>query len=147
MLSRVYGVTWSMSIASVLRSLRPHHTLVLLSNCRQALVEELLNALAAICLGSENVALGIGGDAVHGVELARLPAPIAEAGQDLHGFASDDIHLLVGAIGKVDVLLLRVLGECDIPYRPIAQRVLRDENFLHESAVWFEDLDTIVGPI
>src|SRR5882672_8524119 len=147
MLSRVYGVTWSMSIASVLRSLRPNHTLVLLSNCRQTLVEELLEALAAVCLGGENVAFGIGGDAMHGIKLPWLPAAIAEAGQDLHGFASDDIHLLVGAIGKVNVLLLRVLGECDIPHGPIAQRVLRHENFFHETAVRFEDLDAIVGAV
>src|SRR5258708_16590400 len=109
-----------MSIASVLRSLRPHHTLVLLGNCRQALVEELLDALAAVCLGGENVAFGIGGDAMDGIKLARLPSAIAEAGQDLHGFASDDIHLLVGAVGKVDVLLLRILGERNLPAQPTA---------------------------
>src|SRR5215475_11088693 len=101
---------------SILRSLRPHHTLVLLGDCRQALVEELLDALAAVCFGGEDVAFGIGGDAMHGIKLARLPAAIAEAGQDLHGFASDDIHLLIGAIGEVDILLLRILGERNIPH-------------------------------
>ena len=93
-----------------------------------ALVHELLHALAAIGLGREDVALGVGGDAVHGIEFAGLPSAVAEAGQNLQRLAVDNVDLLVRAVGQIDVLLLRVLGERDVPDRAVAQGVLFDES-------------------
>src|SRR5262249_5134790 len=103
--------------------------------------------LAAVGFGREDVALRVGGDAVHGVELAGLAAAIAEAGQNLHGVALYDVDLFVGAIGEGYVLLLWVFGERDVPHRPIAQGVARDEEFLEERAVGLERLDAIVRPV
>src|SRR5271156_6612418 len=45
----------------------------------QTLVDELLHALAAVGFGGVDVALGVGGDAVQGVELARLASAISKA--------------------------------------------------------------------
>src|ERR1051326_1406605 len=140
--SRLHG---SRTNASLL--LRPNHALILLRHRRHSLIQKLLNALPAIRLRSENVALRIGRDAVHGVEFAGLPAAVAEAGQDLHRVALDDVDLLVGAVGQVDVRLLRIFGERDVPRGAVAERVLRDEDFLDESAIGFEDLDAIVGTV
>ena len=61
------------------------------------------------------------------VELAGLAAAVAEAGQDFERVAQQDVDLLVRAVGQVDVLLLRILRERDVPDRAVAQAFLRDE--------------------
>src|SRR5437879_5090025 len=88
-------------LASALRTFRPHDALILLRDRRHPLVQKLLDALAAVGLGREDVAFRIRGDAVDGVEFAGLTAAIAEAGEDLHGVALDDVHLLVRPIGEI----------------------------------------------
>ena len=50
--------------------------LVLFRHRRQAFVQKLLHALAAVSFRREDVSFGIGGDAVHGVKLTRLPAAV-----------------------------------------------------------------------
>src|SRR3569833_2325072 len=62
------------------------------------LIGELLHPLTAIGLGGVDVALGIGDDAVHGIELPRLPATAAEPIEFLHGLAVKDMNVLVGAV-------------------------------------------------
>ena len=98
--------------------------MILFRDRPQAFVDKLLHALPAIGLGGEDVALRIGGDAVHGVEFAGLPAAFAEARQDFERFALQDVDLFVRAIGQIDVLLLRILREGDVPHRSVAQRSL-----------------------
>ena len=90
---------------------------------------------------------GVGGDAVHGVELARLAAAFAEAGHDFERIALDDVDPVVHAVGQIHILLLRILGEGDVPHRAVAQRILRDEGFLDERAVRLEDLNAVVHAV
>src|SRR3970282_166690 len=78
--------------------LRPQDALIQCSDRTQALINELLDTLAAIGFRSENVSLGIGGDAVHCVELARLASAVAEAGQDFEGVAVQDVDFFVGTV-------------------------------------------------
>src|SRR5262249_13046869 len=91
--------------------LGPDRSLIFLAHGGEALVHEPLDALAAISLRGVHVALGIRGNTVHGVELAGLPAAVAEAGQDFHVLALDDVDLFVGSVSEVDELLLRILRE------------------------------------
>src|SRR5690349_11318778 len=125
----------------------PQDPLVLLGNRSQTFVHESLHALSAIGFGGVDVALGIRGDTVDRVELAGLAAAVAEAGQDFHRLAQHDVNLLVGSVRQVDVLLLRILGERDVPRRPVAERVLGDEYFLDELAVRSEYLNAIVHAV
>src|SRR5712691_2574543 len=87
---------------------RPHRSLVHLRHRRQPLENEFLQPPTLVGLGSVDVALRIGGNAMHSVELTGLPPAVAEARQDLERIALDDVHLLIAAIGEVDVLLLRI---------------------------------------
>ena len=91
--------------------------------------------------------LRIGGDAVHAEELARLSAAVAEARQDLEGVTLDDVHLLVHPIGQVEVGLLRVTRERDVPGRSRPQGLLRDEDFPHKGAVRAEHLNSVVRAV
>ena len=88
----------------------------------EPLVDELLQAPALVGLGRVDVALRVGRDAVHGEELAGLAAAVAEARQDLQRVALDDVDLLVLAVGEVEILLLRILRERDVPDRAVAER-------------------------
>src|SRR5450631_1807791 len=75
----------------------PNHMLLLQRTQRhQSLVNELLHALTAISLGGVDVALGVRHDAVHGIELPRLPATAAEPVQLLHRLAVENMDILVG---------------------------------------------------
>src|SRR5919198_3906141 len=98
---------------------RPHHPLIHLRHWTQPSIYELLNTLPFIRLGCVNVALGVGGDTVDGEELPWLSAAIPELGEDLQRLAVDHVHALVLAVGEVDVFLLGIAGEGDIPHRSI----------------------------
>src|SRR5438270_244834 len=89
--------------------LRPDYALVLLGDGSHAFVEELLDTLAAIRLGREDVAFRVRRDAVHRVELARLASAVSERGQNLERIPLENVHLHVRAVGHVEVFLLRVL--------------------------------------
>src|SRR5271166_3205115 len=125
----------------------PYDTLVLLCDRGQTLVNELLDALAAIGLRGINVALRIGGNAVHGVKLAGLPAAVPKAGQNLECVTQHDVDLLVCAVRQKNVLLLRIFGESDVPNGSIAARIFGYEYFLHECPIRFENLDAVVRTI
>src|SRR6185503_1695266 len=68
------------------RPRRPHRSLVR-RHALQPLVDELLHPLSFPGFGRVDVPLRVDGDAVHAVELPRLPAAVAEAGEQLHGVA------------------------------------------------------------
>src|SRR5215470_12695282 len=72
------------------------------------LVEEPLQAAAVVGFGRVDVALRVGGDAVHGVELAGHLAAVAEAREDFQRLAIENPDAFVFAVGEVDELLLRV---------------------------------------
>src|SRR5438132_4194854 len=108
-------------VASVRGRLRrPDGALVLLRDRREALEHELLQPLTAVRLGHVDVALRVGRDAVDRVELARLPAAVAEARELGQRLAIEDVDLLVGAVGEIEILLLRILRERDVPHRSVA---------------------------
>jgi hypothetical protein len=52
-------------------------------------------------------------------KLARLPAAVAEAGEDLEGVAQDDIDLFVLAVGQVDVFLPDLSGAMSTTRRSV----------------------------
>ena len=110
-------------------------------------VDELLQAPSFVGLGREDVPLRVGRDAVDGEELPRLAAAVAEAGEDLQRLAIEHVDLLVLPVGEVEILLLRILRERDVPHRAVAERLRRDERLLHERAVGLEHLDAIVRPV
>src|SRR5204862_1025330 len=103
---------------------RPDDALVHLRDRSQSFVEESLETFSFIRLGGVEVPLRIDGDAVHAVELSRLPSAVAERRQFFERLAIDDLHLLVHTVGHEDVLLLGVFRERDVPHRPGVQRVL-----------------------
>src|SRR4051812_14792269 len=96
-----------------------------------ALVHELLDPLALVGLGRVQVALRVDRDAVHAEELAGLPAAVAEAGDLRERLAHDHAHLLVGAVGEEDELLLRILRESDVPRRSRGERLPGEPRLLH----------------
>src|SRR5882672_243350 len=123
--------------------MRPQHALLPLPNRAYALVDEFLHALAFVSLRGIEVALGVGGDAVHAVELARLAAAVSEVGDFLERVAQDNAHLLVLAVGEEHEPLLAVLRERDIPGRARSERLLGVEPFLHELPVRLEYLHAV----
>src|SRR5262245_36286622 len=84
---------------------RPDGALIRLGHRRKAFVDELLQPLSAIGLGGVDVALRVGRDAVHGIELTRLAAAVAEARELGERLAIEDVNLLVGAVGEIHVFL------------------------------------------
>ena len=84
---------------------------------------------------------------MHAIELARLSAAIAKAGQDFERVAQQNVDDLVLAICDIDVFLLRISGEGEIKNRARSESLLRDKCLLDESTVWFEELDPIVDAV
>src|SRR5207249_1745199 len=95
--------------------LGPHHSLIGFCDRREAFVSEFLNPLAAIRFGGVDVPLRIGGDAVHAVEFSRLPPALAERRQQIERLPIEDVHAIVLAVGEIEVGLLRILREGDVP--------------------------------
>src|SRR5213078_4407040 len=125
-------------------ALRPGHTLVSARYRTDALVDEFLHALTFVGLGRVEIAFGIGRDAVHAIELARLAPAVAERGDLLERLAHDDADALVLPVRQHDEALLGVLGKYDVPDRAGAAGVAGVERLLHEGAVRAEDLQAIV---
>src|SRR5436190_11852225 len=113
----------------------------------EALVQESLNALAAVRLGCVDVAFRITRDAVHRVELSRLSAAVAEAGENFQRVALHDVDLFVSAVDQIKELLLGILRERYIPNGAVAQRSLLDEDFLHERSILLEHLNPVIHAI
>src|SRR5437667_3176113 len=93
---------------SVSRPRRPHSALVLLRHRAETFVHKLLQPLTAVGFGRVYIALRIGGDAMHCVELSGLPAAVAEARELGQRLAIEHVDLLVRAVREVEVLLLRI---------------------------------------
>src|SRR5471030_2140630 len=116
---------------SVRRRLRwPDGALIRLRHRCETLVDKLLQTLTAVRLGRIDVALRVGRDAVHRVELPGLAAAVAEGGELGQRQAIEHVHLFVGAVRQVEVLLRGVLREGDVPHGAVAERRLLDEGFL-----------------
>src|SRR5262249_1271120 len=130
---------WRSSVSTGFRG--PDRALILLGHRAETFVDKLLQPLTAIRLGRVDVALRVGRDAVHGVELPRLTAAVAEAGELGQRLAIEDVNFLVGAVGEIQILLLRIARERDVPRRAVAERVLEDLRLFHELAVLLEHLD------
>ena len=126
---------------------RPDDALIRAPDSALAFVDELLQALAFEGLGHIDVAVRVGHDAVCTVELTRLAPTVAEARNDLHLLAVDDVDLLVHAVGQIDVLLVRVARECDVPDRPGTQRVFGDEQLFDIRAVLLEHLNAVAHAV
>src|SRR5581483_9156520 len=124
-----------LAVLSLVRATRPHRALILsLGHRLHPLVEEALQATPVVGLGGVDVPLRVGRDAVDRVELARHLAALAEAREDFERLAIEDPHLLVVAVREVDELLLRIVGEGDVPRRTVAERALAHPGFLDELA-------------
>src|SRR5437660_11745787 len=127
--------------------LRPQYTLVFLGDRTESFVDELLDALAAIGFPCVDISFRIGGDAMHAVEFAGLAPTFTECSQDLKGLAIENMHAIILAVGEVEVLLLRISREGDVPSRAGAKRPLVDKRFFHECSFRLEHLDAIVGAV
>src|SRR5262249_55482646 len=104
---------------------RPHHSLIL-RDAADALVGELLDPLALVGLGREDVALRVRRDRVHGEPHARLTTAVAELRDRLERLPIHHVDALVLAVGEIDVLLRRILRERDVPHRAVALRLWLD---------------------
>src|ERR1041385_3480588 len=134
-------------LQGTLRALGPNHALVLFCDRTNALVYKLLHSLATVGLGSEDIALRIGSNAVDRVELARLPSAVAEAGQHFERLAVQYVDLLVGSVSQEDVFLLRILRKRDIPNGTVAAGLFVQDLLFDVSPILFEDLNAIVGTV
>jgi len=59
----------------------------------------------------------------------------------------ENVDAVILPIRQVNVLLLRVLGKCNVPSRARAQRALGDESFLHVGSVRLEHLDAVIHTV
>src|ERR1041384_2891678 len=97
----------------------PHSSLIQLCHRRETFIHELLQASAFVGFGGVDVPFRIRSDAVHAIELTGLASTIGEARQDFKRVALDDVHLLVTTVGEIDILLLWVFRESNVPHRTI----------------------------
>src|SRR5712671_2621346 len=109
--------------------------------------EESLEPFSLVGLGCVDVSLRVGRDGVHAVELSGLTAAVAEGCQLLQRLAIDNLHLFVHAIGHVDVALLRVFRESDVPHRAGILGVRLVERFLDELAFGCEYLEPVASAV
>src|ERR1700677_2520157 len=100
----------------------PQNALILFRHRREPFVDKLLYALTAVSLRGKHIALRVGRDAVHSVELPGLPSAVAKAREHVERFAIQNAYLLVRPVGEENILLLRIFGKRDVPDRSIAQR-------------------------
>src|SRR5262249_30865289 len=121
---------------------RPQHALIHLHSA-DSLVREPLDALALERLARVEIALRVDSHVVRRIDLAGLSAAVAEAGDRLERRAVEHPDLLVHAVGDVEVLLLRVARERDVPRRAASKRRRRDDFLFYIRAVRFENLNTI----
>src|SRR5262245_815666 len=57
------------------------------------------------------------------------------------------MHTIVFSIRKINIFLLRISGECDVPNRTGAERPLVEEFLLQKLSFGSEYLNAIIGPI
>src|ERR1043166_9185539 len=137
-----FVVFWLISLPS----LRPGRALIL-RHVRHALEIELLKPLAFERLDGVDVALRVGRDGMHGEELARLPAAFTEARELGERLTVEDVDLHVLTVGDIEVFLIAVAREGDVPNGAGALGAGSDARLLHEFARRLEDLNAIVGSV
>src|SRR6516162_1582547 len=130
-----------------LAPLRPEHALVAARHRADALIDEFLYPLTLVSFSRVEIALGIGRNAVHAVELTGLAPAVAERGYFLERFAHNDTDALVLTVCQQEKFLLGVLGERDVPNRSRPAGVLGIKRFLHESSVRPENLQSIISAV
>src|SRR5689334_17327529 len=87
---------------------RPESALVLAGYGRHAFVDELLQPFSFPCLGSVQIALRIERNAVHVVELSRLPTTVTECRQFLQRLTINDMDFVDLSVREEKVYLLRI---------------------------------------
>src|SRR3954447_17071697 len=108
---------------------------------------ELLDAFSGIDLGGVDVALRIHRHGVDPMKLTGVASATAEAADHSAVLALEHPDLVVLAVRAQQVCLLRIGPDRDIPYRAVAERVLFEEPFLDEGAVFPEHLDAVVDAV
>src|SRR5215510_11187490 len=91
----------------------PEHALIGSHHVADALVDEFLQAFALPSFGRVDVALGIGRDAVHAVELAGLTTAVAERGFFIEPPTHDDANPILLDALPVGAGRRRDAGDCD----------------------------------
>src|ERR1051325_5941800 len=114
----------------LLPSLWPGRALIF-RHVGHALEVELLDSLSFERLDCVDVALGVGGDGVHGEEFARLPTAFTEARELVERLPIENVDLHVLPVGDVEVLLIAIAREADAPDGAGAFGVWRNGGLLH----------------
>src|SRR5829696_3645188 len=106
-----------------------------------------------------HVSLPVDRDTAYGEELSRITAAAAECPDRRERVALQDVYLLIVAVGDEHVTLLGVIRKREIPCRAVgrdhaelsghrrAERILRDDRFLHEGAVLAKHLNAVAAAI
>src|SRR5207245_11254391 len=108
---------------------------------------EFLNALPCVHLGRIDVALVIDRNVMQRSELPSLTTDATESPHDLLGAVVKDADFAIGAVGRIDELLLLVGRTYEFVDRARRPRVLLIEVLGHERSVLAEDVNAIVGAI
>src|SRR3954463_9148218 len=142
-----------------MKTLRRFITCLLLLKPGLTAGDELLDALAMVLLACVDVASRVDGDAADRQEATRLTATLPDGSGRSERIAIEDDDLLVLPVRDEQEPLLRVVREGDVPrgakrrhrtelpWDDSAKRVLRNNAFLHELAVFLEDLDAVAGAV
>src|SRR5688572_23355202 len=101
---------------------------------------EFLHALSFVGLRDEQVTFRVHSEVVRAVELPGPPPRAAKGADDLERLSIEDIDELVRAVVDEQKRLARIAGEPDVPHRTASERLLRDNLFTHERAVFSEHL-------
>ena len=75
--------------------------MIFLRHRRNALVQESLHTVSFVGLGCVDIPLRVARDHVYAVELAGLPAAVAERGQLFERVAAQDVNELVLAVADI----------------------------------------------
>src|SRR3954447_15925026 len=78
---------------------------------------------------------------------ARRAAGVTRRGDDGAAVAGEREDLVVAPVGEIQVPLLRIAREGDVPHRSVAGGARLDRELLHEGAVPLEPLHAIVEPV
>src|SRR5437762_1256648 len=90
----------------------------------QSHICKLLDTFSFEGFSSVYIAFGVHGDIPDTEELPGLTSTHAEAGDVGERVALQHEDFLVVAVGNIEVALLRVLREADVPHRSVAERCL-----------------------
>src|SRR3954469_9241770 len=113
----------------------------------RSLRHELLDALPLERFAGVEVPLRIDGDAADRIERAGIAAAVAEAADGLERVAAQDEDLLIVAVGDVEIALLRIARQRDVPHRAGTFRPRRNDALLQELAIRVVGLHAVVAAV